>query len=128
MNRIILCGMITLLFCGCYESEEGCLDPLAKNYDVSADEAGPCNYPDLTMELNQVYDTLIFVPGRAFEATGVDSIKIDTLESILSGFTLTDVKDKGEPVTESRMIEIDRDMGVMTKYVTDDVVVLRSSR
>ncbi len=46
----------------CYEPSNGCLDPNASNYDVSADEACEdcCTATSLTLRLESMYDTLSF--------------------------------------------------------------------
>ncbi len=48
-------GVIALVFflAGCYEPKEGCLDPQAVNYDVTADEACAdcCTWPSLRLSV-----------------------------------------------------------------------------
>ncbi|MEO1435872.1 MAG: MbnP family protein, partial [Bacteroidota bacterium] len=39
-------GLISLQSCS---DKEGCMDPLADNYDPDANVAGPCEYPDPTI-------------------------------------------------------------------------------
>ncbi len=125
MDRLFLTIIVILFLSACYEPQEGCLDPLAKNYDVSADEAGNCKYPGLIIELEQMYDSLTFFPGRPLQAGGVDSIKIDTLQCILSAYSLLN-RDGMREYTTSRRTIVQEDGSKLN--VRDDLIAMKASR
>ncbi len=72
---------LVLFLAGCYEPKEGCLDPQAVNYDVTADEACAdcCTWPSLRLSVKHRYappdqpDTLVTLkyhePLRVFPDT-----------------------------------------------------------
>lgn len=67
MSRSGIAIALVLLLAGCYEPKEGCLDPQAVNYDVTADEACTdcCSWPSLRLSVKHRYappdqpDTLV---------------------------------------------------------------------
>lgn len=123
MNRGFFLLVLVLSSFGCYEEQSGCLDPLAMNYDVSADDPGPCNYPDMVLDLVHAYDTLLFAPGRVFTPPGVDSIRVDTFQCILSDFALLNEEGKWETVSDRRSIMTGDTASGETKRVRDDIVL-----
>ena len=58
---------VFLLLFGCYEPREGCLDALASNFAIDADEHCCCEYPQLTFTLKHLYDSLDFDLGSIYE-------------------------------------------------------------
>lgn len=125
MDKRLFSIILVLILPACYEPQEGCLDPLAKNYDVSADEAGTCNYPSLIIDIEQIYDSLTFFPGRPLPAGGVDSIKIDTFQCLLSAFSLLDRDGMREYTTSRRTID-QQDGSALN--VRDDLIAMKASR
>ena len=51
--RIILVFTVIHSISGCYQRRDGCLDQLASNYSISADDActGCCSYPNLVIDI-----------------------------------------------------------------------------
>ena len=45
----VILGLQAFLLIGCYEQQEGCLDPNAVNFDPSADLNTDCKYPSLNL-------------------------------------------------------------------------------
>lgn len=77
---IIIC-ILGLLLQGCIIREEGCLDPNAFNYDISADQScmDCCTYPDLLINWTPKWnglnfstsDTLIDAAGHSYKITDI---------------------------------------------------------
>lgn len=60
INRPSLTGtflLLGVLFSGCFEKKEGCLDVLASNFDAGADKNCCCTYPKLTFDVKHSYDS-----------------------------------------------------------------------
>lgn len=70
----------------CYEPQEGCLDPEAENYLVSADDPCCCDYPDRGIILDLRWDTLAFRLNRDYENNFGDTFRITALRYAASGF------------------------------------------
>jgi hypothetical protein len=72
MSKASLVILISFLFLpACYEPVEGCLDPAALNYDISADKDCCCEYPNLVLSIEHViFDTLTFRFGDTLSLNG----------------------------------------------------------
>jgi len=67
MARFVLLAFSCLvLFCSCYEEQEGCLDPAAVNYVVSADINADCEYPSLSFSVSHVWGDSIYSPDSFY--------------------------------------------------------------
>jgi hypothetical protein len=71
---------------GCYEASEGCLDPLAKNYNLSADRHCCCEYPNRGVSIDFTYDSLTFRLNRPFVNRAGDTFEVLNLRYMLSDF------------------------------------------
>lgn len=60
---------IGLVISSCYEPREGCLDPLAVNYDVSADINADCTYPRLNIAVAHLWQDGSF----SYDSTYLDN-------------------------------------------------------
>lgn len=77
--------LVVFLFAGCYNEKEGCLDPVALNFDVSADKDCCCTYPKLKLKVNYtVNDTTSFSKLSYFEDVGGQVYKIESFAFFLS--------------------------------------------
>ncbi len=85
MNKIQwLLLTILLVVVGCYDEQEGCLDPTALNFDVSADKDCCCEYPKLKLKVNyKKDDSTSFSKLEYFEAAG-HVFKIESFAFFLS--------------------------------------------
>jgi hypothetical protein len=63
---VLLAFCCLVLFCSCYEEREGCLDPAAVNYVVSADINADCNYPRLSFSVSHVWGDSIYSPDSFY--------------------------------------------------------------
>jgi hypothetical protein len=71
----------------CYTPREGCLDIAASNFDATADENCCCVYPNLRLQVEQVFDTLNFIENRIYQ-TGNTYFRIKNVVFYLSDFEL----------------------------------------
>ena len=55
-----------LLLYSCYEEQEGCLDPTAVNYTVSADINADCEYPRLSFSVSHGWGDSIYSPDSFY--------------------------------------------------------------
>jgi hypothetical protein len=87
---------LLLLLSGCYEEQEGCLDVLSSNFNVSADIdcSNCCNYPSLNLSINYpippLDSVLQDVNGHSFvvEKLSFYLANVRLLDDIGSNFTL----------------------------------------
>lgn len=68
MWRLFVLFAIILTVTSCYERQIGCLDTLAANYDVTADNDCDvcCKYPELQMIITEMYGDSTFNPTDTF--------------------------------------------------------------
>jgi len=100
MDKSVLCWIFFGFFCSlltaCFQPDSGCLDIEATNFTLSADEGCsgnddetncPCSYPELSMRVNFVFDSLAYQQERFYR---IDSqlIQINLIRFYLSGFQL----------------------------------------
>jgi len=58
-SKLILSSLLLVTgLCSCVEVDEGCLDPLASNYEVAADRDCCCTYPSLSVSVLHRLDSL----------------------------------------------------------------------
>ncbi len=59
--------LLGLTVWSCYEKVDGCLDADASNFSIVADiDCGCCEYPNLVLDINHIYDTLSFNVGTTY--------------------------------------------------------------
>jgi hypothetical protein len=87
-NRLSLFILILLGLPACYEPVEGCLDPVAVNYEVGADKDCCCEYPNLVLRVEHtLYDSLTFRFGDTLNLNGQPLI-FTRFQFLLSGIRL----------------------------------------
>jgi len=69
---------------GCYDEKEGCLDPAALNFDVSADKDCCCEYPKLRLKVSYKNDSTSFSKLDYFEDADGDVYQIESFSFFLS--------------------------------------------
>src|SRR5690349_2250009 len=82
--------LIPLVLCqqACFEPKYGCLDIAATNFNPAADKDCCCRYPKLLLDVNQVYDTLVFRQDSLYPGTGGHLFRIRNVAFYLSDFQL----------------------------------------
>jgi hypothetical protein len=112
---------------GCVESEEGCLDPEASNFDPDADEDCCCTYPQLTLnwEYRQA-DTLFFAGDTIDLGTGQVVQLIDF--SIIGGHVDLLIPNGRVSVAEEIAVSAFSGSEVLTEELGDDVFLLNPTR
>jgi len=71
--------LILVLFAigwGCYEEQEGCLDPMATNYDVSADINANCQYPSFSFSVDHRWGDDLFSMDSFYTDAAGNSFQI----------------------------------------------------
>ena len=126
LRKILLYSALFFLI-GCVESEEGCLDPEASNFDPDADEDCCCTYPQLT--LNWEYrkaDTLFFSGDTVDLGTGQIVALLNF--NIIGGNV--DLLTPMGPVEVQESIQVSTISGVdtVTSQLQDDVFLLNPTR
>jgi len=81
-------SLLLLAFClsGCFEPKEGCLDIAGTNFDVAADKDCCCEYPQLVLSINQIYDTLPFRNDALYPDAQGNLFRIISVAFYLSDF------------------------------------------
>jgi hypothetical protein len=72
----------------CFDPRDGCLDIAATNFNVYADKNCCCTFPNLTLTVDQVYDTLLFRQDSLYAGTGGHLFRIKSVAFYLSDFEL----------------------------------------
>jgi len=109
----------------CYENQEGCLDILAENYDVTADTEclDCCTYPDLVLSLTQVNgDTTFSLGDTIVNDLGQQTVIIDMVY-FLSGFEI-EIDGEAKSVADSMLVDNEMD----TLAITDDAIAVSRTR
>jgi len=89
MNRLTLAlFLISVCFTACFEPKEGCLDIAATNFDAGADKDCCCEYPQIVLTVNQVFDTLIFRNDALYPDVNGRLFRIKSVAFYLSDFQL----------------------------------------
>lgn len=77
MRRFWLLGFVGLVLAvGCYEEQEGCLDPVAVNYDVSADINADCEYPRLSFSVDHRWGEETYSPDSFYTDAVGDTFQL----------------------------------------------------
>lgn len=79
---------LSLAITACFEPKEGCLDIAATNFDAAADKDCCCEYPQLVLTVNQVYDTLLFRNDSLYPDANGHLFRINSIAFYLSDFQL----------------------------------------
>lgn len=87
-----------LLYLGCDNQDEGCLDVYATNFKASADVNCCCTYPDLSISLYHSFDSLPFRKGNVYLSDSGTPYKVQELGIMLSQI---------HPMQESREQTVD---------------------
>ncbi|HHB80013.1 MAG TPA: hypothetical protein ENK85_12340 [Saprospiraceae bacterium] len=91
-----------LLLAGCYEQKEGCLDPNALNFDVSADKDCCCTYPNLKLLVNyKANDSTSFSYVNYYTDAGGHVYKINSFSFFLTHLEVQDDSDMWIDVKDS---------------------------
>ncbi|MEM6724385.1 MAG: MbnP family protein [Bacteroidota bacterium] len=77
-------GLFSLQSC---TNNEGCMDPFALNYDADADEAGDCDYSNLTLQFVAKVGTEDFAYNTYYDINGV-KVSFSRAQFYLSRVTL----------------------------------------
>ena len=84
--------LIVLSLVGCYDDKEGCLDPNAVNFDVSADKDCCCQYPALTLNVSwKENDTTFLSLNKVFLDDAQQPYKLLGVRFYLSHLEAVDV-------------------------------------
>ena len=84
--------LVVLLMSGCYDEKEGCLDPTALNFDVSADKGCCCEYPKLKLKLKYLEnDSTSFSKLNYFKDVGGDVYQIASFSFFISHLEVKEV-------------------------------------
>jgi len=91
---IFICS--TLLFSSCFEPEEGCLDIEANNFELSADRDCSkdaqtscfCTYPNVSIQIEQVFDKASFIANQAYRISSGEIIRISDIQFYISDIQL----------------------------------------
>ena len=76
-------------FAACYESQEGCRDIAATNFDASADkDCDCCTYPNLQIGVSQHYDTETYIENKVYLASDGHPFILKNVSFYLSDFQL----------------------------------------
>lgn len=78
-NSVAVLILFMVLFQGCYQAVQGCLDAQATNYSVDADEPCPddcCTYPSIKLKIQHCYEV---APDSFISLNYGDSIYYDAL-------------------------------------------------
>ena len=87
--RYIICLFLVGIFASCYQKKDGCLDPLANNFDPSADNTCCCNFPKLQFKLALNWGTDVFRYDQKYTDAQGDSITFSYFGAYLRDIKLT---------------------------------------
>ncbi len=105
---------LILVMMSCIEPEEGCLDPLASNYEVAADVDCCCSYPVMNVNVLHVYDSSVISRSQRLGG-GLDPVLfVHDYAMFLSDFAVHDTT-TGSWRTVRSEIEMDTDAGMISR-------------
>ncbi|MEL6864529.1 MAG: MbnP family protein [Bacteroidota bacterium] len=112
--------LLLLLLSGlpaCFESEEGCLDIAATNFDASADDPCPdcCTYPSLQLSINHQMGDTVLRFGDPYVTDGNELFRVARIRFYLSELELWQ---DGQYLGVSDTLVIDTDNGPDTTMLT----------
>ncbi|MCH2043469.1 MAG: hypothetical protein MK212_04960 [Saprospiraceae bacterium] len=120
--RIINYLAILLLLSQCATPIENCTDPIAQNYDASADKNCCCTYYQLRLALNHQWnDSTSFAYNNPFTDVNGDTFEIQDIQLYISDAHLVDVQGNTAEVYDS--IFLIQNNGVSDWY-TDDFALM----
>lgn len=93
MKSLLPLLLLVAIFCtSCYQDIEACLDPLAKNYDLSTDVEckACCLFPNLSIGITHTYGTENYSVNKAFVGTFADTFTITEQAMYFSGIEFID--------------------------------------
>ncbi|MBK7637729.1 MAG: hypothetical protein IPJ13_28155 [Saprospiraceae bacterium] len=99
LKLLTVAFLLTLLLSGCYSRKEACLDNLAANFDVTADDPcidGCCTYPRLTIDMTIKAGDSLFRSEDTLTNNLGQKFRIIDLRCYFSEFTL--FQNKGNKV------------------------------
>ena len=127
MKRWYYLLLFPMLWTGCGEDVEGCLDPNATNFDPSADVSCCCEYPQLTLKLSYLNyggDSSSFALNIPYNDDNGQVFAVSDLRFYLSGFELVRADNSVVSVTDT--IEVMLRNGTLAT-LTDDFCLVRNS-
>lgn len=121
--RFILLLFLIWFLSACYVRKEGCLDTLASNYELTADDAclDCCTYPNLTLNFKHMAGDSIFSPDSTYTNDLNETFKLLDVRFYLSSFTLTQ---KDPSLTKYQVLKT-----IVTNediVIPDDIKIIRS--
>ncbi len=117
----ILGLFVCLAISSCYEPQEGCLDPLAVNYDVSADINANCTYPRLNLAVAHLWQDESFSYDSTYLDNNGNPFQIKFMGFFLRNFELL-VNNNFVPVSE-KMNRVRLQDGRFYEYPEEIVLV-----
>lgn len=114
-NSVAVLILFMVLFQGCYQAVQGCLDAQATNYSVDADEPCPddcCTYPSIKLKIQHCYEvapdsfiSLNYGDSIYYDALG-EPFRISGIQYYMSAFKL--VKTDGSLIGVSDSLTVDQ--------------------
>jgi hypothetical protein len=118
-------GVILLVFTcilpGCYERQEGCLDPDAINYDVSADINANCQYPNVSISVAHNWGDSVFSYDTTYLDLNGEPFQIKFMGFFLRDFEV-EVNDSLIPISNKKN-EVRLQDGTFIQYPEEIVFV-----
>jgi hypothetical protein len=127
INKALTLECVALTFLimmtGCLEPREGCLDPLAENFDVTADKNCCCSYPELVLDLSYRVAEQNLASSTWYPNDLGQQFRITSFRIFLSDFALWN--DGGEVfrITDSLEVEL---ITSERAFIRDDIILLRN--
>ena len=130
MKRFSLLSVLfaSLVFASCVEDIEGCLDPLARNFDPTADIECCCEYPELKLNFVYRYDSLVFSTESAYYRSGfMDSIMVTDFSVTMYDYALCGMG-FCDTLSNSEMIYVSNGSDSMQAIFKNDIVRLNPNQ
>ena len=126
-SRLIFGGLyIVLILQSCYDPTSGCLDSLASNYNVAAEDECEdcCTYPNVIMSMNHLWNGESFIFGDTLvNEIGSKCILIDS-KFHLSNFTFS--LQNGNIVTNRDSVQLS--INSQDTTIADDIALIRKNQ
>lgn len=116
-------AVMGILLIGCYDPMDGCLDVLASNYEINADESCEdcCNYPSLELNFSHKVDTV----NLSLDSVYTDEeIRFDRILFFVSNVMLTNEQGKRIGVEDSIRVEFLEQGALKSRSIRDDVILV----
>lgn len=112
---------LLLWIAACQPKEEGCMDPLAENYNVIADQNCCCEYYQLNLNIQHFYgnDSTTLNPGQLYADAQQDSFSLVTARLFLSDIRLR--SDAGDYKS------VEGELSLRSENVADDYLLTQTS-